>query len=307
MEHIQTLSPTWLVLEPALRESGLSCIDGRREWCGFGAPGGNVGEAILLLSVAEWFRSSIYADNEINVFIDRLANQLGNFRLHTDEASIARLASEFDMSLGEVRQALTTGPPPDTRESFLAALTQSTFIGCGHLRAIREQSNSYRVRLGLLEAVIRATFVTAWHEGSPVFIDVLSGEHRETAVLVFHTSQKLEATTEVPALCSETNRFFADHVAVLRYVRHSSAELLRGLDAKLTEVDPTTFALEVERLGQRHLELTLEALAPGLPRHRVRFGVNQQITLEFSGDESEGETMSLLFETKPGGSSPSPD
>lgn len=263
----------WVPLSELRTSRVVSCIDGRHASCTLGAPGGNAGELVLLLSVLEWYTGVELDEPTVRAVLRAVLGRLGKFYLHTDREAAVRLAAALGRSPDDA-EALLRRPPLSVRDRLRLELTAPEHVGCGHLRLLLERADDYRVRRGLTESVIRAFFELLWEGHPDPELAILDGEHREQALVVFHTPERVEEGSIVPTWCPGNDTdLFVRHVSVSRWLRR---DLLDAAASALpvstaSAFDPTEVLLEVERLGERHLELTIAALAPGVPRHRIRF------------------------------------
>lgn len=264
----------WVELDALRRQQELSCIDGRHPGCTLGTPGGDAGELVLLSAVLEWYLGEPLDDRAIDALLALHASELGRFYLHSDDGAIAALADHLQTDVATVREWLVS-PPPLRRGPLLDALLRPEHVGCGHLRTMLLDPTGYRVRRGLVKSVIRAFFERLWSGDAAMHFVVLGGEHDEEAMITFHSPQRIEPTTLVPTWCAADDgpQAFVRHLPALRYVRRLriAHALASGIHPKLGALDETELLLEIERLGERHLELTLSRLQPGIPRYRVRF------------------------------------
>lgn len=270
----------WIRAETLLGDRSLSCIDGRHDTCTVAAPGGNAGELMLLLAVAEWFRGAPYTPELVHRLLTRIIADTGRLYIHTDEHAVSRLAA----TLGFEREYLLehiADPPLEARARLLAAMTLPEHLGCGHLEAMARSPAAYRVRPRLLEHVVRAMMRRAW-SGRGVDLTVLRGAHREQAIVVFHSPQKTTGDTLLPIVSgAEVPHFFSGNVPALRFVRRHAVESLLDADVALSAADGDALLLEVERLGERQLDLTVQRLAPDAPRYRATFRSDRRISFDF--------------------------
>ena len=263
----------WVPLAELRARRVVSCIDGRHDSCTLGAPGGNAGELVLLLSVLEWYTGVELDEPTVRGILRAVVERLGTFYLHTDREAAARLASALGRS-AEDAEALLRNPPLSVRDRLRLELTAEVHVGCGHLRLLLERADDYRVRRALTESVIRSFFELLWEGDTDLELAILDGEHREQALVVFHTPDRVEEESVVPTWCPGGDAaVFVRHVTVSRWLRRDLLDAVASAlpPSTASAFDPAEVVLEVERLGERHLDLTMRALAPGAPRHRIRF------------------------------------
>lgn len=263
----------WKPLEELRAADGISCIDGRHEGCTVGAPGGNAGELVRLLAVLEWYAGMTFDERAVEAVMRAHVERLGSFYLHTDVAAAERIAGAIGSELDA--QALLRAPPGSSRERISSLLVEPANVGCGHLRLLLEQPEAHRVRRALTEAVIRSFFRLLWDGEAGVRFAVLGGHHAEEALLVFHTTDPVREGSRVPTWCAKTLSppVFVTHVPVLRWHRQRALTVVREAVPveRLRRLATLDVLLEIERLGERHLQLAMTHLAPHLPRYRVCF------------------------------------
>jgi len=262
----------WVPLAALRHGQVVSCIDGRHSACTIGAPGGNAGELVLLLAVLEWYGIEV-DEPTVRAILRSVVARQGRFYLHTDRHAASRLAETVGWP-GERAEELLRELPLELRDRLRLELTEPAHVGCGHLRLLLERAGDYRVRRELVEAVIQAFFELLWAGDTSLELAVLDGEHREQALVVFHTPERVDDESVVPTWCSRPEQsVFVRHVPVSRWLRRDLLQAVASaLEPGVAErIDPEEVLLEMERLGERHLDLTMQALAPALPRHRVRF------------------------------------
>lgn len=268
----------WLPARELKGLASVACIDGRHERGTIAAPGGNAGELVLLLAVAEWYRGAPYRDDDIERLVGQLVAELGDLYIHTDDHAFASFARAAGRTPQELARALRENAPLDERA--LAALAEPETTGCGHLRAMLEDPGPYRVRRALVLAVMRSLVRRAF-AGQGVHLVVLHGAHDEQAVVVLHTPGPVDGDTLLPVVdAGRAPRFFTENLPGLRFLRRAATELLLSLDPELRRTAPGDLLLEVERLGERQLNLTVGRLAPHLPRFRATFRGDGRLALD---------------------------
>jgi hypothetical protein len=267
-EHFRQMLPSarLVPLDDLSGDVGVACVDGRREHCTAGAPGGNAGLLILLLGAWEEEADPLSPDAVDRVFA-RYLEHFGVFYLHTDRAAQDRLAAALGVGSGAAVDALVARPPEGMRARLLDALLDPAHMGCGHLRLLLEEPEAYGVRPDLVRAVLRAFFLRLWSGDGRLVLEVLDGPHNEAGVAVVRTEG-------APALVTACPR----HGAVDVFVYHPDAVAwLQALHAMflarqgyiIPDRIPACIAAQ-RRLGDWQLEVTLQRLAPSLPVFDVR-------------------------------------
>jgi hypothetical protein len=284
---------SWLRLDRLKADVPISCIDGRQ--CGHtvGAPGGNMGEFILLLAVLEWYVDGVFDEAMVERFFDSYLRKFQRFYMHTDEEALERLGTylsnleqlaAFDGRLEDPRELaeFVRSVPTEFQELMLEALVMPAHVGCGHIKQILTSPKVYRVRLELAQRAMRVFFRHLWDGDREVDFVVLGGAHDEQAVVSLHTRDMITDETLVPAISpwEREMSLFVNHTPALRYMRWRGLRLFlqSGIHPGLEKLEPWTVILEVERLGERHFDETLSRLAPGLERWRVTFEQGRFVT-----------------------------
>ena len=200
---VKTADLQWIKADRLMAEVHVSCIDGRHECCTIGAPGGNAGEVVVLLTAAEWISGRSYASEDVADVVRTVVEIQGDFYMHTDEAALAKLAASVDQSPQTVRTWLLDGPPENRRAELLTAVVEPDHVGCGHLQQLLRDPHRYRTRGHLVRHVIRTFFELRWAGDQRLRLEILEGDHEESAVLVFHTPRSIGDDTPVPLGCGD--------------------------------------------------------------------------------------------------------
>lgn len=262
-------------VDDLMHDLPLSCIDGRHASCVVGAPGGNAGELVVLLTAAEHV---LGAPVDVAATFDAYLERFGRFYLHSDTHAASRLVHDAASAIGAqlpvpppraALEDLLRRAPPSWQPALLDLLVDPDRVGCGHLAAMLRDPATYRVRAPLVGDVLRAFFTAMWRgEPDPVFV-VLDGAHDERAVVIFEAPDLLDPTTSLTPSCPErfAHQAFVYHAAAVRFTRRRAArwlvERLRGRpDTALTEA----LVAAMRDLGDHQLGVTLATLAPTLPR-----------------------------------------
>ncbi len=256
----------------ALREHlYVGCVDGRRSACVAGAPGGNAGLLVRLLSVWEEATGRTLDEAAMERVFTRYLDHFDAFYLHTDGVAQEALARHLGVDLSQV-DGLLRVPPEAWRATLMEALLIPTHMGCGHLRLLLEHPEVYGTRRRLTEGVIRGFFSRLW-EGDPrLHLDILSGIHQEQAVVQLQMPRSGRLVTIHPRY--EDTEFFVYHPDAEAYLEELHARFLAGTE-KMGEAEIPA-AVEAQRLlGERQLRQTLARLAAGLPVYRVRLAAHE--------------------------------
>lgn len=253
-------------------ELAVACMDGREDQCVAGAPGGNAGLLILLLSTWERVTGDRLEPGQVDALLGRYLEHFGAFYLHTDRPAQERLAQELRLGalgMGDV-DSLVRHPPPALRHELLEALLVPHHVGCGHLALLLRESPSYRLRRALVEDVISAFFRRLWAGDSRLTLGILEGSHEETGVLHIHSLK--------PGVVPACPRFgelelFVHHPQAVEYL-HALHALFLVREGLLPTSRMREFMALQHELGSLHLERTLSQLAPELPAFDVHLSTD---------------------------------
>lgn len=245
-----------------------ACVDGRDAHAIIGTPGGDAGELILALAVAEQLGRAPFSEASVDrVFADYL-DAFGHFYLHTDVHAARRWLDSAGVA-GDDVDGLLRAPPRDAQVALLGRAAEPAHIGCGHLRLTVERPEAYGVRPGLVHAVLSAYFRRLWSGDARLEFVVLEGSHAESAVLTVQMGQAVHAYSQVPLVSPRVGdtEVFVVHPEVSAFVREQNAAfLLEEVPSLMSAgVGETSFLDALERLAAVQIGETIEALAPGLP------------------------------------------
>lgn len=272
-----------------LHDQPIACVDGRKQEGIVGAPGGNAGLFLLLLTAYERFRATRLSDADVSGLFIAYLDRFGHFYLHSDTGALARLfealaaAPQADRpeSAAE-RIAYLHQPPQSARAVLRQLLARPAHLGCGHLRLTAEHPERYHARPELFAAFLRAYFDALWAGDDRIVFDVLDGALDARAVLNIHTEDDPQTAVPLPCPRFQSVQLFVHHPSAVAFLRSRHAAFLadRGwIDAS----DAEAFAAAHARLEVTQLEDTLKALAPGLPHLDVHATPAGELRLSGTG------------------------
>lgn len=276
--------------QPSLRVSGrvskealdgaadIACIDGRHSGAIVGAPGGDAGELLLVLSALEAENDQQFGLASVEAILETELEAHGRFYLHTDEHALNRLQASLEARedvqewLEDVEdfEAWVAEPPRPVRGALLQELVRPEHVGCGHLNTMLKQPESAGLRRELVEHVIQAFFKALWSGAEQPDFVVLEGGHHEAALILFEGgAEDFEATGSAPAVepADQGEPFFVVHMPARRHVWRRQVRFLeQEVDLPGFEIRETDALLErIELLAERQIKTTVLALAPDLP------------------------------------------
>lgn len=271
-------SVRFLKLAALLLHGRLSCVDGRDESGVVGTLGGDAGEFLLLLAAIEKACNKRFTQPEVRALFARRLDAMGRFYIHTDvssaNASIVSMRSDprLDAPLSRISETMEwrsfmQNPPPELREIVLEHLVQPAHLGCGHVRMMWQNSESYGVRAELIRMFLH-TFLTArWNGAVEAEFVPLAGGHAERAVLQVHVAGELQPFTPIPLVSPscEGTQMFVVHPQVVAFLRGQLISFALQQRALVPQVSVATLRATVDELAAAQTTATLAVLAKGLP------------------------------------------
>lgn len=264
-------------LADLLHRTTVACVDGRKADRVIGAPGGNAGLFVLLLTALERFRGDRLSSDRVRVLFEEYLDHFGAFYLHSDGAALRTLRENLRArhpSLdGSDVEAIVQDPPEAIREALLQELRRPEHVGCGHLRLMATYPDEYGVRPGLLEAFWTAYFSALWRGEPRVAFDVLPGDHEERAVVTVEdeaTDGDVSSVVVLPPHHDDV-QVFVYHPQAVTFLYRKHAEFLVGT-GDASERDVEGLVSTQATLGNQQLTATLRHLAPDLPHLKARVG-----------------------------------
>jgi hypothetical protein len=288
-EHLKAMQPHAMRLpfERLLHEQPVACVDGRNASSVIGAPGGNAGLFLLMVAAYEQFRHFPLAHTDADQLFEAYLASFGHFYLHSDTAALERLGAALEDHLEsspsftsvEAVEAFLRKPPEEARSLLMDLLVWPEHVGCGHLRLILEQPDTYSVRHALMRFALRLFYQTLWAGDERLVFDVLDGDHAEEATLNIHAIDDGEAPLPMPSPNYEATQVFVHHPEAVAFMHRQHAAFL--VDEKyLQPREETAFIAHQEKLGAAHLQATLQALAADLPTIDVHVTPTGEVTVD---------------------------
>eukprot|EP01133_Synstelium_polycarpum_P002269 gene2269-2571_t len=252
-----------------------SCIDGRGTEGELGTPGGDSGEFLLMLALLKDRVKPEDVQTLLDEFIVTTPND--KFYLHTDDHTLDHLRETLQAKYGKDLYGdnfdITLPDTPAHEEQILEELVKPENIGCGHIKLIAKMPADYELPIELTEAFIRAYFRGLWNDTANHnlnfhihdFVTLYAG-HTEKAV--YNIKCKGLLPTIVPNPNDEKNTVF---------VLEGNHEVMEGVRGRLFNYFATKYPLtnvdllELDRLASKHLGITADKLAKGLPTYDIKF------------------------------------
>jgi hypothetical protein len=156
-------------LETPVKAHSFACIDSRQQDSVLGTPGGDFGEFLVGLSVAEDLLNRPFADEEVfqllRQFVTWNKRDNATFFLHTDDGAVALLASHLHVNgLTKVVTDIDMQDPPlALRDEMLELLADPAHQGSRVIKAFLQFPDKFRLRAGLTPALLRAAHRLLWN------------------------------------------------------------------------------------------------------------------------------------------------
>lgn len=307
----------WIKIAAFMVHGRLSCVDGRDD-CGIiGTPGGDVGEFVLALSVAEELLNRELTPHEIKSLFKSRLGAFGRFYMHTDEQCLASIKKAI-LEDPELKQYISdpmslfvnynTGAkiPEQCREGVLDLLLQPDLVGCGHLRLLMTRSEDYKVRRELVTMVLRCFFHAFWDGATECDFVVLSGLHEECGVANVSVAKEVQSFTRIPLIppTIQGNQMFVSHEQITTYLRNQQAHwfISQSDILNFSRTAAVGFSYILNLRADLHSSLTLSALAADLPMFSLRFSEAGVVEMSFNGiinppEQSEITEMDPVLKT----------
>lgn len=280
MHSVEFNSSRWVTLSEIENAGELACIDGRHDGCIVGAPGGNMGEFILLLTAAERRLKRAFSSQEIQDWLITMAGRFGRFYMHTDEHAVLHLREamkqdnalgEWLASIGEDLESFFSGLlnlAPQWQETARPYLLKPEYIGCVHLRLLLEHPEDYLTRKELVADALSAFFTLLWVQPQRMNYVMLAGDHQEESVVSIETLSEVNAETTIPVSCKHSSKQnFVNHQVARDYFMHQSCRVME--DSLNGAISATELQAEVNRIASKQMSNTLDKLAKNLPQFRL--------------------------------------
>lgn len=280
---------TWIRRSTLTVERSFDCIDGRARGAIVGAPGGDVGELVLLLGALEQVSARPLSTDAVRRLFEHHVAARQRFYMHTDNAAISRLARAVteeptDMTAPTEWFARLRQPTPALRDALHHLVARPELTGCGHLRRMLEVAAQYGVRARLVAEIVRAFYDALWDGDCRFELEMLEGSHRAKAIVVIDRAREADEARNadedpwLPAIQpnpgGELSFFIVHPVARRAVATHAAAHLLEAPDAARITTDVERLLDCVDRLGARQLEATIACLAPTHPVFRMSVGID---------------------------------
>ncbi len=285
---VDLYSPETYLENRAKGELSCSCVDGREEIGDthdeprVGAPGGGIGE---LLIVATETKKQLGSAFDEEVFFSNYLDEHSCY-MHTDDHAISNLNKNVP-ELKDLTPDMLQNPPEELKDILLEKLTDPEFIGCGHLKLIlkKKTGDLYKMNQDLVQTYIRIFYQKLWSEKSRAHLAVLTGSHKESAVIQVNVKKIGESNAPVP-IASFSHHVdgkdaFVYNMAAAKLIRTEIWDTIyEFINKKGNNIIPDNSRPEIlgncEKLAETQLLVTLKELAANRPMYEIDIEVDSE-------------------------------
>lgn len=272
--HLEQLTKQSHVLpiSQLLSAQAISCVDGRNFTGVVAAPGGNAGLFLQMLAAYELHTEKLLSADQISSIFSAYQDTFGHFYMHSDAhalESLVKSLQERGTAINSVEHliSLLSAPPEPLRPVLLELLAEPAHTGCGHIRLMLENQETYRIRPFLIAAFVREFLTRFWAGDDRLQFEILQGNHAEQAILNIH-AQKPENDDDIPFVLVAPQlhdiQVFINHPEATGYMHRQHAAFMTK-EGYLDEADQQAFIKVHGALHGTQLTATVQALGDGLP------------------------------------------
>jgi len=243
----------------------LSCVDSRETHGVAGTPGGDIGEFVIAAQTYVNYIKRNLADDEIKEllkkFIFYVASPERPFYYHTAKHYIGHWAEH----MGHV--VMPTETPHHHLDHWLDEFVKVAHQGCGHLKAQIKNPSDFGLTDKLFIPKILKAFIQIWWEMTEdekrlVNFDVLQGDLEAGAIAVL-TEKGNQCPNMAPVIHPNAwgGSVFVANPQVIGYFRKNVVPQFFKQEWD-NSINVSTFARQLEALGQKQLNQIIKVLAP---------------------------------------------
>lgn len=250
----------------------LSALDGRESRRVHATPGGDMGEFVLALSVLDDITGGTFLSSAERVLsaLEAVVAAKGALYMCTDAAAVSRLEAALDNRGFQLAEA--EARPPRIDAELLDALVLPDHVGCRHLRCVLQHPGAYGVRRVLAAWAVQAFYRLLWSpaHSARMRLVVHQGTSAERAVVLVQTEHLVAPRFGAQLLVLHPAAVQAERKRLALWLAHHAADggqqqPGRGAPRHMPEVQPAALLAGINARGAAQLQLTLDALAGGLP------------------------------------------
>ena len=255
-----------------LSSQAISCVDGRNFTGVVGAPGGNAGLFLEMLAAYELHTETQLSEDQIASIFSAYQDTFGHFYMHSDVhalESLMKSLQERGTQINSIEQlvSIISSPPESLKPLLLELLPMPAHTGCGHIRLMLENQETYRIRPFLIQSFIKDFLLHFWEGDERLQFEILRGNHAEQAILNIHV-QNTEGHTDIPFVLVAPQlheiQVFINHPEVAMYMHRQHAAFMTE-QGYIDESDQMAFIKVHAALHGTQLTATVQALGDGLP------------------------------------------
>ncbi len=267
----------WIGVDHFCQHHTLACIDGRKYEPRAGAPGGSMGEFLLLLAATEGLTQVEFEPKAVLHLFDAHIGQFRRFYMHTDEDTLSALRMNISHLPGSERywpqgnnqvffKALHE-LPERYRPLVLPRLQMARFQGCGHLRLMLAHPDAFGIRGALVEQALGCFFQRWWQHHPALEYEMLQGAHEEVGVVTVRSEG-----SQLPLVETPKEQYVINHDSARRVMQQRGVMFLDQTLPALGFRCPPAPALmeEIQRLAEKQLSQNVKSLTPHLPHQELR-------------------------------------
>jgi len=251
-----------------------SCLDGRIKEPMLGTPGGDAGEFILGLAMYKEVLGSerTITQSDVDIYFNEYLGYMTTtfFYMCTDDSALNHLQEEIEVEGLNLRR-----PRKQIQNDTLQALLEPDNEGDLHIKMLLRYPDMYGIDVELVKMFLRAFYKVLWDSTNPfsekLILDVLIGEHTESAFLEVRSNQGCTAAKQAPLIrpnepTQNGMSIFVNHLDAASIKRVEIAKFFTEyINKQKSGVSPEVFHSRMDHHALAFLEVTGSFLAKGLP------------------------------------------
>ena len=251
--------------------TSFKCLDGRHNKPVIATPGGDAGEFILALSVYEDLvgGGKKLTQENVDTFLTEYLKQMqhNTFYMCTDDMAVSHLEKEM-----QIEGLNLFNPRTQIINELSELIIKPENIGDLHIKMMLKYPEQFSIRKEIVEMFLRSFYKILWNKNnelsSKIELDILSGEHNESAFVEVRSEHACQAQELAPLIPSKNKNIsvFVNHLDAVSIQRAKIAQFFS--DKVNTHQDPVDAVKMQNRLnhhGYIALEITGSYIAKGLP------------------------------------------
>jgi len=257
-------------------KSSFRCLDGRITQGILGTPGGDAGEFILGLLVYEDLTGKRLDKESVELYLEEYLECMEHnyFYWCTDDEAVSYAEKELG-----VEGINILDPRESLRSELLGLLAKPSAVGDLHIKNMLSYPELYSVNTEVVEIFIGVFYEYLW-EGDlagSLYLEVLPGEHNETAFLEVKTDQACQVLKAAPLVVpregnSDNLSVFVNHLDSVKTRRMQLASFFAEKIGKNQDgITTERFLNRMNHHGYLFLDATGSLVASELPFYTASF------------------------------------